>query len=107
VTYSSAGGETIHDEGERRLFVKPVGGHGRVRCLRVRVGNVKTSLLAVSGLTATGHEVKFIENYGEAKNVKTGEKVLFPQRRKVFEAEFEVAPYARVPNGLGAAEPCA
>ena len=67
------------------------------------MGDVKKPLMAVSDLTGTGHEVVFRADGGEVKNLSTGEVVQFAQRKKVYEAEFDVVPYARVPNGLGAA----
>ena len=67
--------------------------------------DVKKPLMAVSDLCSTGHEVVFRQDGGEVKNLATGEIVAFAPKRKVYEAEFEVVPYARVPNGLGAAAP--
>jgi hypothetical protein len=91
-TYSSAGAgsEPIRDLGQR---VYALNVDGSQRNLKVRVAKVRRPLMAVSEMTAAGHDVHFLANgTAFAKHTQTGKKTEFHLRRGIYEMDAVVLP---------------
>ena len=82
VKYVSADGGEIPNEGELDVDLLTREGH---ECgMTWQVADIQKSLLAVSALTKTGHEVQFRKNDGDIVNLKTGKKIRFVRRGDLF-----------------------
>ena len=82
VTYVSADGGEIPNEGEHMVEMLTKEGH---HCgMTWQVADIQKPLLAVTALASTGHEVRFRENDGEIVHKKSGKNIKFIKKGNLY-----------------------
>ena len=96
--YLSATGETISDEGQRKLMVQT---GGTLRGIKGRVTGVRRPLLSVFDMVKSGHRVVFEQDQhgndiSHAVHIESGKTVKFTQRQRTWDLDVSVVPASEV-----------
>ena len=105
VSYKSACGSTISDEGSKKVLLKTPAG---LRGLRTRVGSVTKPLLAVCDLVDNAHRVIFEKDatgndISRIENTETKKVTRMVRDRGVYNINAEIVPFAQLPPNYGQA----
>jgi hypothetical protein len=80
--YVTADGGRLPNLGEKSI--KATSEEGVTLAIKFQVANMDTPLIAVSKLTAAGHEVSFNENSGAITNKANGRTTAFKRKNNVY-----------------------
>ena len=92
VTYTTANGETVPNQGEKILNI--VTQEGKRGKLKFQLAPVNQALCSVSGICAANNRVVFEEGYGFIQNKSTGEKTWLRNERGIYVLDADIAPSA-------------
>ena len=107
MSYKSACGTTIRDEGSKRVMLKT---NGVLRGLRTRVGPVTKPLLVVSDLVDNSHRVIFEKDasgkdISRIENKETKKVTPMVREKGIYNINAEIVPYSQLPPNYGQVKP--